>query len=212
MIGSASVADAVAMDRSPSHEVWNGGITTRKLHRRQDRWQPQVHETLLAATPSLLPISDSSSCRRSTICTSRSSAIDPVQPLTAYAGTINKETDWTATSCSFHSPVTFSSRSVWTRSLRGSPMLTPSALVVNSSRTRVTPAQRVHQHQLLLHHLQQLFELQEPEAGFMLAVGLDFGKQSRSQLRLPLAQPPGFVTSGHNASDATARQSSRANA
>ena len=45
----------------------------------------------------------------------------------------------------------------------------------------------------------------------MLAVGLDFGKQSRSQLRLPLAQPQGFVTSGHNASDATARQSSRAN-
>ena len=81
-----------------------------------------------------------------------------------------------------------------------------------SARTRVTPAQRVHQRQLLLRHLQQLFELQEPEAGFMLAVGLDFGKQSRSQLRLPLAQPQGFVTSGHNASDATARQSSCANA
>ena len=106
------------------------------LHRRQDRWQPQVHETLLAATPSLLPPSSSSPCRRSTICTSRSSAIDPVQPLTAYAGTINEETDWTATSCSFHSPVTFSSRSVWTRSLRGSPMLTPSALVVLGSYTR----------------------------------------------------------------------------
>ena len=60
------------------------------LHRRQDRWQPQVHEALLAATPSLLPPSSSSPCRRSTICTSRSSAIDPVQPLTAYAGTINE--------------------------------------------------------------------------------------------------------------------------
>ncbi len=83
------------------------------------------------------------------------------------------------------------------------------AQLVHASRPA---AQRVHQRQLLLHHLQQLSELQEPEAGFMLAVGLDFGKQSRSQLRLPLAQPQGFVTSGHNASDATARQPSRANA
>ena len=46
----------------------------------------------------------------------------------------------------------------------------------------------------------------------MLAVGLDFSKQSRSQLRLPLTQSQTFVTSGHNASDVTARQSSRANA
>ena len=42
---------------------------------------------------------------------------------------------------------------------------------------------------------QQLLELQEPEAGFMLAVGLDFGKQSKSQLRLPLTQPQCFITS-----------------
>jgi hypothetical protein len=56
-----------------------------------------------------------------------------------------------------------------------------------SARTRVTPAQRVHQRQLLRHHLQQLFELQKPEAELMLTVGLDFGKHSKSQLRPPLA-------------------------
>ena len=95
-----------------------------------------AHMCTHVPTPVATAYFDSSSCRRSTICTSRSSAIDPAQPLTAYAGTINEETDWTATSCSFHSPVTFSSRSVWTRSLRGSPMLTPSALVVRSSYTR----------------------------------------------------------------------------
>ena len=68
-------------------------------------------------------------------------------------------------------------------------MLTPSALVVFDPRTRITPAERVRQRQLLLHHLQRvgddvvvvdvrLFELQEPEAKLMLTVGLDFDKHS----------------------------------
>ena len=45
----------------------------------------------------------------------------------------------------------------------------------------------------------------------MLAVRLDLGKHSESQLRPPLAQSQCLVTSGHTASDATARQSSCAN-
>ena len=44
-----------------------------------------------------------------------------------------------------------------------------------SARTRITPAQRVHQRQPPLSHLEQIFKLQEPEAGLMLTVGLDFG-------------------------------------
>ena len=79
------------------------------------------------------------------------------------------------------------------------------------ARTLVTPTQRVHQHQLLLHHLQQPFELQEPETGPMLAVRLDFSKHSKIQFCPPLAQSRCSVTSGHTASDVKARQSSCAN-
>ena len=75
-----------------------------------------------------------------------------------------------------------------------------------SARTRVTPAQRVHQRQLLLRHLQQLFELQEIEAGYMLTVGLDFGKHSKTQLRPPLAQSRSSATSDHTVPTSSRRQ------
>ena len=81
-------------------------------------------------------------------------------------------------------------------------MLTPSALVMLGSYTHHTCSMSPST-PITLHHLQQLFKLQEPEAGFMLAVGLDFGKQPKSQLCLPLTQSQCFVTSGHTASDAT---------
>ena len=115
----------------------------------------------------------------------------------------NEPTDWTVTSRSLHSPVTLSSRPVWTRSLSGSPMGPQCSHHWRSScsgPTRATPAQRIHQRQFLLRHLQKLFELQEPEAELMLTVGLDFSKHSKSQLCPPLAQSRSSATSGHTPS------------
>ena len=171
-----------------------------------------MHETLLAATPSLLPPPSSSPCRRSTICTSRSSAIDPVQPLTAYAGTINEET---ARLDSDLLLVPLASDFLIEVSLDPLAPRLANAYTIGARRAQLVHASRPLNESINTNYyyvISQLFELQEPDAGFMLAVGLDFGKQSRSQLRLPLAQSRGFVTSGHTASDATARQSSRANA
>ena len=56
-------------------------------------------------------------------------------------------------------------------------------------------------------HLQQLFELQVPEAELMLAAGLDFGKTPQKPALLSTRS---VAVLCHNASDTTAGQSSHA--